>query len=127
MHIVSAARMRLLCAPRSPICGSQRALKKVPPGRALAMSTPSASSVLGAVQQPLERVVIVDADNNVLGATTRAEMRARNLIHRASFTFVHNTAGQLFVQRRVAWKETYPSHFDPAPVRAVVEGGAPPK
>ena len=45
-------------------------------------------------------------------------MRARNLPHRASFIFVHNSAGALFVQQRVAWKETYPSHYDPAPVRA---------
>lgn len=82
-------------------------------GRTVAMATPAP------VQQPLERVVIVDADNRVVGATTRAEMRARNLIHRASFTFVHNSAGQLFVQRRVAWKETYPSHYDPAPVRVL--------
>ena len=90
------------------------------------MSTPSGVPAPGAVQQPLERVVIVDADNRVVGATTRAEMRVRNLIHRASFTFVHNSRGQLFVQRRVAWKETYPSHFDPAPVRVLVGGGSPP-
>jgi isopentenyldiphosphate isomerase len=44
-------------------------------------------------------------------------MRARNLPHRASFVFLHNAAGALFVQQRVAWKETYPSHYDPAPVR----------
>lgn len=44
-------------------------------------------------------------------------MRAGNLVHRASFVFVHNSAGELFVQQRVAWKETYPSHHDPAPVR----------
>ena len=75
----------------------------------------------GPVQQPLERVVIVDADNNVAGSATRAEMRARNLIHRSSFIFVHNSAGQLFVQRRVAWKETYPSHYDPAPGGVVGE------
>ena len=45
-------------------------------------------------------------------------MRSRNLPHRASFIFLHNSAGQLFVQQRVAWKETYPSHHDPAPVRS---------
>ena len=44
-------------------------------------------------------------------------MRAGNLPHRASFVFLHNSAGKLFVQQRVAWKETYPSHHDPAPVR----------
>jgi isopentenyldiphosphate isomerase len=44
-------------------------------------------------------------------------MRSRNLPHRASFVFLHNSGGLLFVQQRVAWKETYPSHHDPAPVR----------
>ncbi len=101
--------------------------------------------VANPVQQPEEQVVIVDEQNNVVcaraasparaaprywlapdaprslarqvGAATRAEMRARNLPHRASFVFLHNAAGALFVQQRVAWKETYPSHYDPAPVR----------
>ena len=45
-------------------------------------------------------------------------MRSRNLPHRASFVFLHNSAGKLFVQQRVSWKETYPSHHDPAPVRS---------
>jgi len=55
-----------------------------------------------------------------VGSATRAAMRAGNLPHRASFVFLHNSAGKLFVQQRVAWKETYPSHHDPAPVRRTV-------
>lgn len=78
-------------------------------------------TVPGPVQQPHERVVIVDEENRVVGASSRADMRSRNSIHRASFVFVHNNTGQLFVQQRVAWKETYPSHFDPAPGGVVAE------
>ena len=51
-------------------------------------------------------------------------MRSRNLPHRASFVFLHNSAGLLFVQQRVAWKETYPTHHDPAPVRPPVRVAA---
>jgi isopentenyldiphosphate isomerase len=72
-------------------------------------------SPVNAVQQPLERVVIVDDANRVVSSVTRAELREQNLTHRASFVFVHNSSGQLFVQQRVSWKETYPSHHDPAP------------
>ena len=49
-------------------------------------------------------------------------MRSGNLIHRASFVFLFNSSGRLFVQKRVAWKETYASHFDPAPGGVVGAG-----
>ncbi|CAL5221884.1 g4147 [Coccomyxa viridis] len=68
-----------------------------------------------AVQRPKELVQIVDEDNKALGKATRAEMRAGNLIHRCSFAVVENSQGQLYVQKRVAFKETFPSHYDPAP------------
>lgn len=76
----------------------------------------SAGSVLvNEVQQPSELVAIVDKDNNVIGAASRKEMREQNLIHRASFVIVKNSQDQIFVQKRVAFKETFPGHFDPAP------------
>ena len=49
-------------------------------------------------------------------AATRAEVREKNLPHRASFTLVVNSAGtHVLVQKRAALKETYPSYFDPCP------------
>ena len=47
---------------------------------------------------------------------TRATVRAQNLPHRCSYCLVVDAAQQhVLVQKRVAWKETYPSHFDPCP------------
>jgi len=43
-----------------------------------------------AVQKPEELVQIVDEQNQAVGKATRAEMRAKNLIHRCSFTIVEN-------------------------------------
>ena len=47
---------------------------------------------------------------------TRATVRAQNLPHRCSYCLVVDATQQrVLVQKRVAWKETYPSHFDPCP------------
>ena len=45
-----------------------------------------------------ELVDVVDADDNVIGQATRAEMRARRLRHRATYILVFNSQGQLFVR-----------------------------
>ena len=81
-----------------------------------------AASAAPAVQQPEERVVIVDLANTVVGEASRRDMRARNLPYRASFVLLFRSSGELFVQRRVAWKETYPGHFDCAPGGVVQSG-----
>ena len=47
-------------------------------------------TIVNQVQRPDERVQIVDEANNLTGAATRAEMRAKNLIHRCSFIMVFN-------------------------------------
>ena len=93
------------------------------------------------VQRPAERVAIVDDKNNYVGTTTRAQMRAENLIHRCSFVAIFNSQvrkdvviyhsimlpmvccpqGRLYVQKRVSHKETYPSYYDPAPGGVVGE------
>ena len=70
-----------------------------------------------AVQQPLEMVGLCTRESSELvGAATRAEVRERNLPHRLSFCLILDGAeSQVLVQKRVAWKETYPSYFDPCP------------
>ena len=70
-----------------------------------------------AVQQPLEMVGLCTRESSeVVGAATRAEVRDRNLPHRLSFCLVLDSEeSHVLVQKRVAWKETYPSYFDPCP------------
>jgi 8-oxo-dGTP pyrophosphatase MutT (NUDIX family) len=61
-----------------------------------------------------EMVDVVDAEDRVVGQATRAEMRRRGLRHRAVYILVFNGAGQLFVHRRTATKDIYPSFYDVA-------------
>ena len=60
-----------------------------------------------------ELVVIVDRDNLVTGSVTRREMRAKGLVHRASYIAIFNSKGELLVQRRTMTKDVYPGLFDP--------------
>lgn len=69
-----------------------------------------------------ELIDVVDADDRVIGRATRGEMRAQNLRHRATYILVFNTHGQLFVHRRSATKDVYPSYYDVA-VGGVVGAG----
>ena len=47
-----------------------------------AVSSMAGAQGSNAVQNPAELVCVVDEHNRVTGSATRAEMRARNLIHR---------------------------------------------
>ena len=38
-----------------------------------------------------EIVTIVDLNNNIIGKSTRYEMRVQNLIHRSTYIFLFNT------------------------------------
>lgn len=75
-----------------------------------------------AVGSPEELVTIVDTENRVVGSAPRREMRARNLPHRAAYVLVFNGRGELFVQRRTAAKDVYPSHWDTAAGGVVLAG-----
>jgi isopentenyldiphosphate isomerase len=59
-----------------------------------------------------EPVEVVDADGEVLDVVTRAEMRARNLRHRAVAVFVRRSDGDLLVHQRAPWKDVWPSYWD---------------
>lgn len=61
-----------------------------------------------------EIVAIVDEQNQVVGAASRAEMRAGRLLHRAAYILVFNRLGQLFVQKRTDSKDIYPGFYDVA-------------
>ncbi|NCC77165.1 MAG: NUDIX domain-containing protein [Clostridia bacterium] len=59
-----------------------------------------------------EIVVIVDRDNQPIGAVTRKIMRQQRLIHRASYILVFNTDGELYIQKRSRTKDIYPGYWD---------------
>ena len=54
----------------------------------------------------------VDENNKVIGSVTRKEMRANNLIHRASYILIFNSKNQLYVEKRVLTKDYCPGYFD---------------
>eukprot|EP00743_Colponemidia_sp_Colp-15_P010038 GILK01011019.1.p1 GENE.GILK01011019.1~~GILK01011019.1.p1 ORF type:complete len:181 (-),score=22.99 GILK01011019.1:201-743(-) len=59
-----------------------------------------------------ELVAIVDENDNVVGSATRREMREKTLLHRATYIFVQNCKGQLYVQKRTLTKDYCPGWFD---------------
>jgi isopentenyl-diphosphate Delta-isomerase len=59
-----------------------------------------------------EILEIVDADDRVVGTSTRAEIHRRGLLHRAVHVFVFNTQGDVYVQRRSASKDRHPLKLD---------------
>jgi len=69
-----------------------------------------------------ETVVVVNEDNVEIGAVRRREMRARRLIHRASYVLVFSRRGELFVHRRTETKDVYPGYWDIAAGGVVLAG-----
>jgi isopentenyldiphosphate isomerase len=69
-----------------------------------------------------EEIDVVDADDQVVGRASRPEVRRRRLRHRAVYVLVFNQAGQLFVHKRTASKDLYPSYYDVA-IGGVVGAG----
>ncbi len=57
---------------------------------------------------------IVDDNDNVISSADKKELREKNLTHRGVVIFVFNSAGQIFVHKRVADKDIYPSVYDAA-------------
>jgi len=72
---------------------------------------------------PQEEIVqIVDRHNREVEALPRRIMRQQGLIHRASYILVFNEAGELFLQKRTATKDLYPSCWDVAAGGVVLAG-----
>jgi isopentenyldiphosphate isomerase len=59
-----------------------------------------------------ELVDVIDAEGRTVGVVTRAEMRARRLPHRCTYTLVFNSRGELFIHLRTATKDVFPSYWD---------------
>jgi isopentenyldiphosphate isomerase len=69
-----------------------------------------------------ELVTIVDEENREVGAVTRREMREGNLFHRATYVFVFDSEGKLYVQHRTLIKDVYPGYWDLAAGGVVLAG-----
>ena len=61
-----------------------------------------------------ERVEVVDADGVVVEVCTRAEMRAANARHRATYIVVRRADGAVLVHQRAPWKDIWPGRWDVA-------------
>jgi len=55
---------------------------------------------------------VVDADDQVTGTSTRAEVHAQGLLHRAVHVFIYNKRGDILLQRRSLLKDAHPGVWD---------------
>ncbi|WP_241522167.1 NUDIX hydrolase YfcD [Chimaeribacter californicus] len=69
-----------------------------------------------------EWVDIVDEQNEVIAQSSRQQMRAQRLRHRATYIVVHDGMGKILVQRRTDSKDYYPGWLD-ATAGGVVQSG----
>ncbi|MFS2224738.1 NUDIX hydrolase YfcD [Pantoea sp. B65] len=69
-----------------------------------------------------EWVDIVNENNEVIAQSTRAQMRAQCLRHRATYIVVHDGMGKILVQRRTETKDFLPGMLD-ATAGGVVQSG----
>ncbi|HKU44311.1 MAG TPA: NUDIX domain-containing protein [Polyangiales bacterium] len=59
-----------------------------------------------------EWIDVVDEDDRVIGRTTRAQMRRDNILHRNVAILCLNRERRIYVHRRTATKDLYPSLYD---------------
>lgn len=72
--------------------------------------------------QGTEWVDIVNEDNEVIAQSSRVQMRAQCLRHRATYIVVHDGMGKILVQRRTETKDFMPGMLD-ATAGGVVQTG----
>lgn len=62
-----------------------------------------------------EMFPVVDEDGNIIGAATRGECHGGSkLLHPVVHLHVFNSRGELYLQRRPAWKDIQPGKWDTA-------------
>ena len=69
-----------------------------------------------------ELVDVVDEDDRVVRQATRSEMRRERLLHRVVAILCLNSRGEIYVHRRTAEKDLFPSLYDMF-VAGTVEAG----
>jgi len=61
---------------------------------------------------PAELLIIVDANDNPIGAERRDVIHRDRLLHRAIHLFLFRPTGELMLQQRSAKKDMYPLHWE---------------
>lgn len=69
-----------------------------------------------------ELVDVVDENDRVIGRATRAQMRRDHLLHRVVAILCRNRDGKIYLHRRTATKDLFPSLYDMF-VAGTVEAG----
>jgi isopentenyl-diphosphate delta-isomerase type 1 len=64
------------------------------------------------VSHSQELLDVVDEDDNVIAITTRGEIHAKGLMHRAVHILVFNSRDELFLQKRSMSKDEQPGKWD---------------
>jgi len=59
-----------------------------------------------------ERFPVVDKNDQILGETSRFDVHANNLRHRAVHILIFNPAGEVYLQQRSRWKDRHPLKWD---------------
>ncbi|MDC9593200.1 NUDIX hydrolase YfcD [Xenorhabdus sp. IM139775] len=70
----------------------------------------------------IEWIDIVNEDNEVIAQSTRQQMRAQNLRHRATYIVVHDGMGKILVQHRTETKDFCPGKLDATAGGVVTQG-----
>ncbi|PHM24345.1 NUDIX hydrolase YfcD [Xenorhabdus ehlersii] len=70
----------------------------------------------------IEWIDIVNEDNEVIAQSSRQQMRAQNLRHRATYVVVHDGMGKILVQHRTETKDFYPGKLDATAGGVVMAG-----
>ncbi|MGH7936574.1 MAG: NUDIX domain-containing protein, partial [Chthoniobacterales bacterium] len=71
---------------------------------------PPGASAAG--NDPAEPFAVVDENDRVIGAESRAKVHGNNLRHRAVHLFIFNRGGELLLQKRSRWKDRHPRLWD---------------
>jgi len=81
----------------------------------MSAQTPEPSSDVASRESAgLEPVEQLNSAGEVVAVVTRAEIRARNLLHRMVAVVVMRTSGRIVVHQRAPWKDVHPSKWDVA-------------
>ena len=59
-----------------------------------------------------ERFPVVDKNDQILGETSRSDVHANNLRHRAVHILIFNPVGEVYLQQRSRWKDRHPLKWD---------------
>lgn len=69
-----------------------------------------------------EKIVYVDADDNVIGAGSRRDAAQKGIIHRISRVFIFNSDGEMLIQKRSPHVSAFPNRWDDSAAGHVDEG-----